>query len=286
MLKPFVTLFVLVAALIAPLSAPAAELRFGAFPSSDPDKLLAVMQELGGYLTEKLGEPVNVVITRDYSETAARLGEGSLDLAWLGALNYVQVVDEVPGTRYLATYVNRSVATGIVAPYYHSVVVVAANSGIDTLADLKGKRFAFTDPGSTSGYAYPSYLLRKSGIDPNHDLAKVFFLKRHDRIVEALLSGAVDAGALADDVYYGIRERYGDALKVIAQSDPIPMVAVVASRRLDAKIAARVQEALAALPPDHPFCRKMREVFGWDAAGFQIHDDALYDSVRAVYGRR
>ncbi len=286
MLKSIFALSALFATLVAPLPAAAKELRFGAFPSSDPDKLLAVMQELGGYLTERLGEPVSVVITRDYTETAARLAEGSLDLAWLGALNYVQVVDEVPGTRYLATYVNRSVATGKVAPYYHSVIVVAANSGIDSIADLKGKRFAFTDPGSTSGYAYPSYLLRKNGVDPDHDLAKVFFLKRHDRIVEALLSGAVDGGALADDVYYGIRHRTGDALKVIAQSDPIPMVAVVASRRLDPETARRVQEALAALPPDHPFCRKMHAVFGWDTAGFQIHGDALYDPVRAVYGKR
>ena len=286
MLKPFAALAALLTILSAPLPASAAELRFGAFPSSDPDKLLSVMRELGTYLTEQIGEPVNVVITRDYKETAARLAEGSLDLAWLGALNYVQVVEEVPGTRYLATYVNRSVATGKVSPYYHSVIVVGANSGIDTLADLKGKRFAFTDPGSTSGYAYPVHLLRKNGIDPKRDLAKVFFLKRHDRIIDALLSGAVDAGALADDVYYGKRARYGDALKVIAQSDPIPMVALVASSRLDAKTAARVQAALVALPPDHPFCRKVRQVFGWDTAGFQKHDDALYDSVRAVYGRR
>lgn len=276
----------LLACLLGALPAMARDITFAAFPSSDPEKLRTVMQELGAYLGERLGAPVNVVITRDYAETAQRLAEGSADLAWLGASSYVRAKDEIPGLRYLATYVNRNPATGEAAPYYHSLVVVAADSGIETLAELKGKRFAFTDPDSASGYAYPSHLLRHHGIDPDRDFAKVFYLKRHDRIVEALSRGSVDAGVLADEVYYGIRAHTDSPLKVIARSDPIPMVAVAASGALDSETAQRLQTALLAMPPDHPFCRKIREAFGWNAAGFQKHDDALYDSARAVYGRR
>lgn len=286
MAKLLTILVVLLAGLLAPLAAVGRDITLAAFPSNDPDKLGEVMRELSDYLTERLGRPVTSVITRDYAETAARLAEGSADVAWLGPLSYVQAVDEVPRLRYLATYVNRSHATGEIAPYYRSVIVVARDGGIDTLADLKGKRFAFTDPESASGYAFPVDLLRRNGVDPDRDLAKVFFLKRHDRILDALRHGSVDAGALADEVYYGAQRRTGDAFKVIGTSEPIPMVAIAASARLDADTAARIQAALVAMPPEHRFCRKMRETFGWDAAGFQKRDDSLYDSVRAVYGRR
>lgn len=286
MLKRWMVLLGLAIAWVWPVAASADGIKLGAFPSNDPDKLQAVMRDLGDYLGEKTGQPVEVVITRDYAELATRLAEGSLDIAWLGALNYVRVIDDVPSARYLVTYVNRAVSTGTVAPYYRSLIVTQADSGIETLADLKGKRFAFTDLESTSGYAYPNHLLRTHGIDPDRDLAKVFFLKRHDRIIDALLHGSVDAGALADEVYFGARKRYGDKLRVVAESDPIPMVAIVSSGHLDAETTARLEQAFVAMPSDHPFCLHMSKVFGWHAAGFQKHSDALYDSVRAVYGRR
>ena len=71
-----------------------------------------------------------MIVTRDYAELAHRLDEGTLDLAWVGALTYVRVVADVPGTRYLVTYVNRAVSTGTVAPYYRSLIVTAKDSGI------------------------------------------------------------------------------------------------------------------------------------------------------------
>lgn len=272
-------------ALWSPMAS-AKTIKFGVFPSNDPEKLRGAVEYLGAYLSEQVGAPVEMIVTRDYAELAQRLEEGSLDLAWVGSLTYVRVVADVPATRYLVTYVNRTVSTGTVAPYYRSLIVTAKDSGIATIADIKGKRFAFTDPESTSGYAYPRHLLRTHGVDPDTDLAQAFFLKRHDRIIDALLHGSVDAGAIADEVYYGARKKYGDALRVVAESEPIPMTAIVASGHFDAATAARIADALAAMPPDHPFCLKMREAFGWHAAGFQKHSDSLYDSVRAVYGTR
>jgi len=276
---------VVMVAFWSPLAS-AKTIKFGVFPSSNPEKLRGVMEYLGTYLTEQIGSPVEMIVTRDYAELTHRLNEGSLDLAWVGALTYVQVVADVPKARYMVTYVNRAVSTGTVAPYYRSLIVTAKDSDITSIADIKGKRFAFTDPKSTSGYAYPRYLLRSHGVDPDTDLAKAFFLKRHDRVIDALLHGAVDAGALADEVYYGVRKKYGDALRIVAESDPIPMTAIVGSGHLDTATTARITNALVAMPSDHVFCLKMREVFGWHAAGFQKHSDGLYDSVRAVYGTR
>lgn len=286
MVKRLRALLTALACLIGTLPAEGAGLTLAASPLSEPDKLRVELQKLGDYLSERLGEPVAVVINRSYAETAARLGDGSADIAWLSALGYVRVMGGAPGTRYLATYVSRDPFSGEIAPYYRSVIVARADSGIDTLADLKGKRFAFTDPISASGYAVPLHMLREHGIDPERDFAKVFLLKRHDRVVDALLHDSVDAGALADDIYHAALKRHGAVIKEIARSEPIPLVAIVASEHLAPATAGRLREALLALPPDHAFLVGLREAFGWYAAGFRVYDDALYDSVRAVYGDR
>lgn len=263
----------------------AAEIKLGIFPSNDPAKLYAVMRVFGDYLAERTGEPVAAVVTRDYAELEQRLRERSIDLAWVNTLNYVRLVSDVPSARYLATYMERSETTGRITPYYRSYIVAAADSGIADLADIRGKRFAFTDTASTSGYAFPVHLLKSRGIDPERGFSKVFFLKRHDRVVEALLAGSVDAGAMSDGTYFTALRTYGGRLRILAESEPIPLDAIVSSGRLDAATVARVKAALLDMPPDHPFCRTMREVLGWNAAGFEVRGDAFYDPVRAVYGK-
>lgn len=263
----------------------AAEIKLGIFPSNDPAKLYAVMRVFGDYLSERIGEPVSAVVTRDYAELEQRLRERSIDLAWVNTLNYVRLVSDVPSARYLATYMERNETTGQITPYYRSYIVTAADSGIADLADIRGKRFAFTDTASTSGYAFPVHLLKSRGIDPDRAFSKVFFLKRHDRVVEALLAGSVDAGAMSDGTYFTALRTYGERLRILAESEPIPLDAIVSSGRLDAATGARVKAALLDMPPDHPFFRTMREVLGWNAAGFQVRSDAFYDPVRAVYGK-
>ena len=136
-----------------------------------------------------------------------------------------------------------------------------------------GRRFAFTDLDSTSGYAYPKMLLRKKGIVPSEYFGKVFFLKRHDRVIEALVNGSVDIGAVSDGTYYSAVGR-------IERSEPIPLDAIVAPPNLSDEKIAWCRRVLTEMPPDHPFNHSMKEVLGWDAAGFAERDDAFYDTMR------
>lgn len=263
--------------------AAAAEITLGIFPSNDPPKLHAVMRVLADYLNETTGDTISPVVTRDYAELQQRVREGSVDIAWINTLNYVRLMSDVPSARYLATYVERNEITGRITPNYQSYVVATQTGGVATLDDLRGKRFAFTDRASTSGYAVPNHLLKTRGLDPARDFAHVVFLKRHDRVVEALLQGAVDGGAISDGTYFTAERAHGDVLRILAKSEPIPLDAIVASGNLPQDAVARVKAALLAMPPDHPFCRAMREILGWNAAGFAELDDRFYDPVRAVH---
>lgn len=260
----------------------AGQIKIAIFPSNDPQKLQTLMDMLAGYLGQKTGDNVVALVARDYAELAERLREGSVDIAWLSTLNYVRLKAELPTLRYLATYMEKDEATGKRTPFYRSYIVALKKSGYASLRDLKNKRFAFTDASSTSGYAYPNRLLRKNGIDPDTFFQIVFFLKKHDRVMDALLSGAVDAGAVVDRTYAVATREHGDIFVILAQSPPIPLPAIVARKDLPDAVITRYQEALTAMPDDHPFCRKMRELLGWDAAGFEVRDDAFYDSARTA----
>ena len=261
-----------------------AEIKLGIFPSNDPAKLHTVMRALAAELSARTGEPVTTVVTRDYAELVQRVRDRSVDLAWVNTLNYVRLVSEVPAARYLATYMERNEITGRVTPYYQSYIVATRASGLDSLAAIRGKRFAFTDRASTSGYAVPNHLLRTHGFDPDADFSKVLFLKRHDRVVDALLQGSVDAGAISDGTYFTARRNHGDVLRILAKSDPIPLDAIVSSGSLADATVARVKRTLLEMPADHPFFHAMRDVLGWNAAGFEVRSDAFYDSVRAISG--
>src|SRR5215831_14360875 len=110
------------------------------------------------YLVRQMKTEVNLVIPTNYNATVEALGNGSLDFAYLGALTYVKahrqygVLPLVQRTSDLQ---------------FHSLFITGASSSIKSLADLKGKKFAFGDINSTSGHLMPFLEMRQAGINPD-----------------------------------------------------------------------------------------------------------------------
>lgn len=143
------------------------------------------------YLAHQMGGEVNLVIPTNYNATVEALGNGSLDFAYLGGLTYLKahkqygVIPLVQRTSDLE---------------FHSLFITGANSGINSLADLKGKTLAFGDINSTSGHLMPYLELKQAGINVDADL-KYRYTGSHPATAKAVESGAVDAGALDETVY-------------------------------------------------------------------------------------
>jgi len=148
-------------------------------------------EPLRNYLSKSLGQNVNLIIPTNYNATVEGLGNGSLDFAYLGGLTYVKahrqygVVPLVQRTSDLE---------------FHSLFITGANSSIHSLADLRGKTFAFGDINSTSGHLMPYYELKQAGINADVDL-KYRYTGSHPATAKAVESGATDAGALDETVY-------------------------------------------------------------------------------------
>lgn len=254
--------------------------KFAIYPMTDPQRLMEPMRILSEYLGGHTGEAITPVITRDYNEMVLRLEDRSVDIAWLNPVNYLKLKERLPSLQYIATYMEMGKETGEPTPYYHAYIITRKDSGIEDLAQARGRNFAFTDLGSTSGYAYPAMMLRQRGIEPESFFQKVFFLQRHDRVIEALVSGSIDVGAVSDGTFHAAAQDHGDIFHILAKSDPIPLDAIVAPGHISAERAALYQELLRSLPLDHPFNAAMREHLGWPAAGFAVRGDSLYDGFR------
>ena len=148
-------------------------------------------EPLRAYLVRKLGREVNLVIPTNYNATVEALGNGSLDFAYLGGLTYVKAQRQYG----VVPLVQRTTDLE-----FHSLFITQTNSSIHSLADLKGKTFAFGDINSTSGHLMPYYELKQAAINVDADL-KYRYTGSHPATAKAVESGAVDAGALDETVY-------------------------------------------------------------------------------------
>ena len=152
---------------------------------------VADREPLRAYLTKEMGREVKLVIPDSYAHTAASLGDGSIDFALLGAVNYVRAHAKFG----VVPLVQRPTDLN-----FHSVFITRTGSSIHSLKDLKGKSFAFNDPYSTSGRVIPYIELKKAAINPETDL-KVRYSGGHPNTAKLVEGGIVDAGSLDEQIY-------------------------------------------------------------------------------------
>jgi len=154
-----------------------------------------------------------------------------------------------------------------------------------TLGDLKGKKFGFTDYQSASGYVYPRSFLLSEGIVPENYFSQIFMLKKHSKILAALVNRSIDAGATYDVNYTTGTEEYGDVFHVVAETLPIPFDAFAAGPHVPDEVIRSLRSALLKLSKDSPAFSRMNEL-GTTYRGFTVRDDDFYDVVREAYGSK
>lgn len=176
------------------------EVRFGVSSAENEAAAIARNQPMVDYLAKKLGVPVKIYRVSDYAGLVEAMRADQLEFSRFGPAVY-SLGRRVLGDKLQPLFrdVDNNGQEG-----YFSVVVVRADSPYKSVADLKGKNFAFADPNSTSGYAFPSYYLRKQGFDPQSHFGGSVFSGSHDNSVLALVRGQFDGVAT-----YQVNENSG-----------------------------------------------------------------------------
>lgn len=241
------TLFAsLLLALSSHVLADAAVLKVSAIPDEAPTELQRKFAPLGAYLEKELGMKVQFVPVSDYAAVVTALTSDKLDLAWLGGFTYVQASERGRVT----PLVQREEDARFTSKY-----IAGTQSGVNSLADLKGKSFAFGAASSTSGHLMPRYFLQKQGIKPEAAFKSVGYSGAHDATVAWVASGKVDAGVLNASVWDKLVEN-GKAdpakVKVIATTPAYYDYNWTVRSNLDAGVQQKLRNAFLKLDPKNP----------------------------------
>ena len=141
------------------------------------------------YLESKLGMKVEFIPVSDYPAAVEALVNKNVDMVWFGGFTHVQA--NVRSGGKIIPIAQREEDTK-----FQSVFITKTNSGIKTLADLKGKQVSFGSASSTSGHLMPRSFLLEAKIDPDKDFKRVAYSGAHDATIASVVSGKVDAAAL------------------------------------------------------------------------------------------
>lgn len=248
-------------------------LRVSAIPDEAPTELQRKFKPLGEYLEKETGYKVQFTPVSDYAAVVEGLAAKKIDLAWLGGFTFVQAKLRTGGEAI-------PIVQRAEDEVFTSKFIVPANSPVTSLAELKGKTFAFGSPSSTSGHLMPRFYLLKDGIDPDKDFKNVAFSGAHDATVAFVASGKVEAGVLNASVMDKLVEK-GDAnarrVKVIATTPPYFDYNWTVRPGLDPALRQKITQAFLKLDRADPAQRELMEL--QRASKFVPTTAANYDGI-------
>jgi phosphate/phosphite/phosphonate ABC transporter binding protein len=187
-------------------------------------------QPLVEYLSRRLGErfSVKLKLFSTYIEACRALTDGDINAAFLGSFAYATVHNYVD-------VLARPDYNGLSA--YRGIIFVRADSGIEDIDDMKGKRLVMGGGRTTTaGYVFPLYYFKRHGINDYRDhFSEAAFVDTHEDAILAVLHNKADVGAAKDLIYLMLANEnpaLKSSLRILAQSPPVPSNAFVVRKSL------------------------------------------------------
>jgi phosphonate transport system substrate-binding protein len=228
------------------------------------------------YLEEELAMPVSVTDRGTYQEFNELLAKGDLDIAFVCGGPYVEGQQDFD----LELLVIPESISG--ETVYYSDLIVPRDSSAQSLEDLRGKRFAFTDPQSNSGKLVPTYLLAQKNKTPEEFFGEIIYTYAHDKSIYAVMEKTVD-GASVDSLIYdylaGKDPEVAAQTKVIARSEPFGIPPVVVRPDIPKGLRAKLRTALLHMDKNP---KGLQILKGMKIQRFVESDDSAYDSIRRI----
>ncbi|MCG6970966.1 MAG: phosphate/phosphite/phosphonate ABC transporter substrate-binding protein [Gammaproteobacteria bacterium] len=252
-----------------------AELKMGVFPRRSPEETQQAFQPLAEHLSKVLGEEVKLVVPRSFKEFWKGVKQNQFDLVHYNQYHYIRSHKEF-GYRVIAAneeFGNKQIA---------GALSVRKDSGINTVADLRGKVILFGGGKKAMGsYIAPTALLKKAGLEAGKDYMVNYAINPPSAIVGAYTKGASAAGS--GDVVLRLsattKKINADDMKIIAQSEPFIQLPWAVNSKMPAQLADKIQKEMTSLKTTEQGRAILQSA---EVTDFYAVSDKEFDQVRQI----
>ncbi len=253
-------------------------IKFQLVPSVDAKVLADNAEVLKQYLEKNTPYKYQITIPQSFVAVVEAFGTKRADVAAINTYGYYMAHKKY-GVEARLTVIRFGLAT------YQSQFLARADSKIKNLKDLAGKKMAFVDPASTSGYLLPMKTLKDRHIEPKQTV----FAMKHDSVVSMIYQRQVDAGATyyspprnghIEDARRLVKIQYPDVeekIKIIELSEPIPNDPIVFRKDMPEEMKEAIINALLKFVATPEGQKAVDLMLG--ATNFKKSSDGDYDSV-------
>ncbi len=234
------------------------DIYIGINPFTSPIRIKSLYEPILKQVFSTIGKNVRIIVPESYDAIYKLLNENAIDCAWLSPLAYVTAKSKCQIEPIVSPQVNG-------AANYRGLII---SKDLQRISQLKRARFGFVDERSASGYLYAKTFLEESGL--YDQLGEIRFLGSHDKVIEAVLNGDIDAGATYNEALEGFGKEA--AVQILHQTDDIPKDAIVVNEKSKYLTREALSDAFAGY----------RGINKANITGFEQIEDNTYKVVRAL----
>ena len=245
-----------------------AVLKVALLPDENASELIKRNQPLKDYLEVQLGKKIQLIVTTDYSSMIEAMRFERIDVAYFGPLSYVLAKSKADIEPFAAMVEGGKAIL-------RSILIASEKSGINTIADIRGKKMVFGDQASTSSHLIPKAMLEEAGLVADRDYQQNF-VGTHDAVAANVATGNADAGGLGEFLWNYIVERKAidtTKIKVLGHSRDYPQFPWTMRSDLNPDLKAKIKNAFLTL-------KEPAVLKNFKAESFAPVTDKDYDIIR------
>jgi len=243
-----------------------------------PHETIGYYRKIADYVSNKTGRQAILIQRKTYAEVNMLLANGDVDIAFLstGAYSSYRGMNEIE-LFVMAEHLGNSL--------YTAEIIVPKDSPIQTMNDLEGKVFAFTDPLSYSGHMVIEEYLRLKNTIPEKFFKRYFYTYSHDKSLWAVANKVADGASFDSQIYEYAKIKtpeLTDNVRIIASMGPAPTGPVVISKKLRADQKEQLRHIFLTMHEDPEVSEALQ---GLVIDKFIVPTPSLYEPLRNLYER-
>jgi len=231
-------------------------LLIGLLPEQDIFKQVARYEPLARHLSKQIGATISLTVVPSYGQILSSFSSQHMDGVFFGNFTYILAHAQL-GVEVLARPVGLDGSS-----VFRGLIFVRKDSRIRSIEDMQGKRFAFVDRATVSGYLFPLVYFKKWNVNYKTYFRESYFAGTHEDAIYDVLDRKADIGAAKSTEFERLAAkdaRIRNDLLVMEQSSEMPETSLAVRNDLDNSVKQALKEALLGMHTDPEGSRILKE---------------------------